>query len=241
MNNKIKYYCMTCGKEILQWPSQVGKNIFCSKECYHKSKIGSTPHNKGNKSVFKKSCAECGKEFEGTLSQLSKKTFCSYSCSLKFRRREKPMAEKIMSKIRKVDGCSCWFWTGFLRGGYGRMKDETGRLTEAHRVSYECFVGKIPEGLVLDHLCRNRDCVNPEHLEPVTTKENIRRGNTGKGQRSEAHKKAVSDANKRRFEDPVKLEAQRNIIKMASLSPLRIVNMRKAAELKKKEGKDAGR
>lgn len=46
----------------------------------------------------------------------------------------------------------------------------------AHRVGYELYVGKIPDGLMLDHLCRNRCCVNPKHLEPVTNLENVRRG-----------------------------------------------------------------
>lgn len=70
----------------------------------------------------------------------------------------------------KPDGC--WNWPGTLRtDGYGLF---AGKL--AHRVVYEALVGPIPEGLELDHLCRNHSCVNPWDLEPVTHEENIRRG-----------------------------------------------------------------
>lgn len=73
-----------------------------------------------------------------------------------------------------ADG-DCWEWTGSTREGYGAVRFR-GRNTLAHRVSYEHLVGPIPEGLELDHLCRNRRCVNPDHLEPVTHRENLLRG-----------------------------------------------------------------
>jgi hypothetical protein len=69
----------------------------------------------------------------------------------------------------------CWLWTGSrYTGGYGKFF-AFGRERAAHRVSYEFFVGPIPEGLALDHLCRVRRCVNPDHLEPVTYRENTLR------------------------------------------------------------------
>jgi len=72
----------------------------------------------------------------------------------------------------------CWLWTASKdRKGYGKFK-MAGRVHRAHRVSYEMHVGPIPDGLELDHLCRNRMCVNPDHLEPVTTQENLLRGDT---------------------------------------------------------------
>lgn len=68
----------------------------------------------------------------------------------------------------------CWEWTGAkTAAGYGQF---TRRKEYAHRHAYEDLVGPIPEGLVIDHLCRNPSCVNPDHLEPVTQRENIRRG-----------------------------------------------------------------
>jgi hypothetical protein len=69
----------------------------------------------------------------------------------------------------------CWLWQQKIhKTGYGHVKLHR-RTYLAHRVSYQAFVGPIPEGLELDHLCRVRHCVNPEHLEPVTTRENLAR------------------------------------------------------------------
>lgn len=81
--------------------------------------------------------------------------------------------------IRNYEG-RCWLWVPtFLSGKkYGSLRvRKDGRWSEerAHRFAYTVFVGPIPEGLTLDHLCRNTWCVNPEHLEPVTQAENHRR------------------------------------------------------------------
>lgn len=71
----------------------------------------------------------------------------------------------------------CWIWIGALNGdGYGSFNGPDGKSTDAHTASYEHFVGQIPDGLELDHLCRVRCCVNPHHLEPVTRRENLARG-----------------------------------------------------------------
>jgi len=75
----------------------------------------------------------------------------------------------------------CWEWTGSIsQHGYGRLTISNNghkKTRSAHRVSYETFVGEIPDGLTIDHLCRNRKCINPNHLEAVTIKENVSRGN----------------------------------------------------------------
>jgi len=72
----------------------------------------------------------------------------------------------------------CWMWTGGVTGhGYGAFW-VGGRTLGAHRISYELYVGKIPDGLHLDHLCKQTLCVNPYHLEPVTLAENNKRKNT---------------------------------------------------------------
>lgn len=85
--------------------------------------------------------------------------------------------EWMMRRVRVVNGC--WEWTGSTNGcGYGRLyaNPPSRKSTAAHRVMYEMVRGEIPNGLTLDHLCRNRLCINPQHLEPVTNRENVLRG-----------------------------------------------------------------
>jgi hypothetical protein len=87
-----------------------------------------------------------------------------------------PIADRFYDKVEKTD--TCWLWTAAkVRNGYGIIGagGAGNGFLYAHRVSYELSVGPIPDGLFLDHLCRVRHCVNPEHLEPVTTAENCRR------------------------------------------------------------------
>lgn len=75
-----------------------------------------------------------------------------------------------------VDANGCWIWNGAIsRYGYGVFNPCHAKVERAHRRVYQELVGPIPEGLVLDHLCRVKACVNPAHLEPVTTQENTRR------------------------------------------------------------------
>ena len=71
----------------------------------------------------------------------------------------------------------CWLWWGANDGkaGYGRCGPGYGPTRQAHRLSYIHFKGPIPDGLELDHLCGNPPCVNPDHLEPVTLRENVQR------------------------------------------------------------------
>lgn len=89
------------------------------------------------------------------------------------------MMRRLLAKF--TVGEDCWIWHAATNGGgYGAVKI-AGKMEPAHRVVYEILVGPIPDGLHLDHLCRRRRCVRPDHLEPVTNGENLRRGNGWSG------------------------------------------------------------
>jgi hypothetical protein len=84
--------------------------------------------------------------------------------------------ESLEKYIERIPESGCWIWLGAVNQfGYGRAY-ANGKTTSAHRVVYEALVGPIPDGLIIDHLCRTRCCVNPSHLEPVTQRSNVLRG-----------------------------------------------------------------
>lgn len=84
------------------------------------------------------------------------------------------MSSEFWSNVEKTD--TCWNWVGSTTpDGYGRAVVD-GTRWWAHRYAYTTIIGEIPSGLVIDHLCRNRACCNPAHLEPVTHRENVLRG-----------------------------------------------------------------
>ena len=85
--------------------------------------------------------------------------------------------ERLMSRVQQSDGC--WLWTGAVTGtpAYGRAY--LNGPMPAHRAIWTVLVGPVPRGMVLDHLCREKLCVNPMHLEVVTQKENVQRGLNG--------------------------------------------------------------
>lgn len=87
------------------------------------------------------------------------------------------LEKRFWEKVDRRGPDECWPWTGWVnRGGYGRFKLDQATTVAAHRQAYLLEVGPIPTGLTLDHLCRNRACCNPAHLEPVTNKVNVLRG-----------------------------------------------------------------
>lgn len=104
---------------------------------------------------------------------------CARSCQVLPRR---PIEERFKERIRIEEagyGTPCWRWLGSCHhsGGYGRIKDTVkGKLIATHIFSYEQKHGIVPADLELDHLCRNRWCCNPDHLEAITHQENVLRG-----------------------------------------------------------------
>jgi hypothetical protein len=90
----------------------------------------------------------------------------------------KNILERFERYVMPEPNSGCWFWMGGLSaGGYGQITFSNPKTTKkAHRVAWELHRGPVPAGLELDHLCRMRSCVTPDHLEPVTRRENTLRG-----------------------------------------------------------------
>lgn len=91
------------------------------------------------------------------------------------RRKNLSVEERLFSRVEKTE--TCWLWVGCKGSNGYAVSAHAGRWRGCvHRWFYEHYKGEIPEGLVIDHLCRVRHCVNPDHLEAVTFKENVMRG-----------------------------------------------------------------
>ena len=91
-------------------------------------------------------------------------------------RNKKPIEDRLWSKVERAGDTACWNFTGNLNKGYGVIKvGKCQKQILAARAAYECTNGTLPEGYEVDHLCRNRLCCNPKHLEAVTHSENMKR------------------------------------------------------------------
>lgn len=116
-------------------------------------------------------CWACGNEFRRRRDRIGYVPFCSLTCNRS--------AAGTRSRFHYwviMNDSGCWGWAGRKQpDGYSKFRDNN-RSSLAHRYSYEHFRGPIPDGLVIDHLCRNRSCSNPAHLEAVTMRENLLRG-----------------------------------------------------------------
>ncbi len=95
-------------------------------------------------------------------------------------RTRQSIIDRIMAKVSPEPNSGCWLWTGSLSGGYGAFHNKRG-TRRAHRLLFLLTGGEIPAGFDLDHLCRVRSCVNPQHLEAVTRTTNARRGDRRNG------------------------------------------------------------
>jgi len=94
---------------------------------------------------------------------------------------KRPILDRFWEKVEKIPFHTCWEWVGTISAatGYGAFTVEPGHSISAHRAAYELLIETVPSGIVVDHLCRNRTCVNPDHLEPVTQRVNLARGLNG--------------------------------------------------------------
>ncbi len=211
---KSQFTCSVCSKDFMQYPSQMGKGVFCSKPCYWSSLKQKEPHNKGKSVVIQKPCSNCGEPVSGPPAEVRRRKYCSRTCAADaIRSSAADVKELIASRtLESPDGC--WVWQATLNGGYGRLRMD-GSNVYAHRASYEAYVGPVPDGLFIDHLCRNRACVNPAHLEPVSMEENIRRGLAGYRAHSPEEKARRSASLKAHYLDPENRAKRSEVLRRA--------------------------
>lgn len=174
-----------CGDE--EWDGRK----FCSRSCAGVNRRMKTDIER-SVTFQPKTCGVCQREFTASRriakSRWVERQFCSLRCAAiaqisphrqatvvgEVVRHKGDSLERLMAKIQITP--SCWIWKGQIRrDGYGNFR-MYGKTFKAHRASYILHVGEIPAGLEIDHLCRNRTCVNPKHLEPVTKMVNFLRG-----------------------------------------------------------------
>jgi len=131
--------------------------------------------NEKGRGGYRRDCAVCGASFIALRWNLKRGVgeSCSNRCRMKLwwmRRTRKvtPLPDRIWPKVHKTE--SCWLWLGAHNRGYAKL----GTLS-IYRWTYEQLKGPIPAGLTIDHLCRVRGCVNPDHMEAVTAVENVMR------------------------------------------------------------------
>lgn len=166
------FSCNYCGRPIgrKRRSRDRDKPCYCSKAC-----SGAARHDTG---TIETSCAQCGKSLWRIRWQVERSahSFCDPACHSAFQAGKRTSPDERFDRQVLVLPSGCHQWRGSISPqGYGNFHDGE-RHVLAHRFAYERAKGAIPAGLQLDHLCRNRWCVNAEHLESVTPQENVLRG-----------------------------------------------------------------
>lgn len=125
-----------------------------------------------------KECKSCGSVFgrhpKDSATQWAKRAFCSIKCANKSKNKPADIVDRLMRHVSPVPIAGCWLWTSATDSrGYGQISMGANMSPrKAHRVSYEAFVGEIPAGMVVRHRCDTPLCINPNHLEIGTQKDN---------------------------------------------------------------------
>ena len=163
-SNTVEKSCERCGGHFVAEGSNRLKRKYCSKLC------SGNASREAKRSPGEYACETCGtvRWFKDRPSGV----FCK-SCvgvigrEVNGRKNLDNVRERILAGVKVAEG-DCWVWQrGRYTNGYGQIR-VGGKTRQTHRVAYEIWKGPIPTGLVLDHLCVNRPCCNPEHLEAVT-------------------------------------------------------------------------
>lgn len=136
---------------------------------------------------------KCGTEMRGSVRKERRRRFQVHPFTAGTRMPRVAAEERFDSFVPRLPRSRCWPWLGYVRpNGYGRFMVAAGKPVYAHRFAWERIHGKIPKPLVIDHLCRNRACVNPAHLEVVTQRENLLRSPLTTSSRNAARKRCNS-------------------------------------------------
>lgn len=148
-----------------------------------------------------KECKHCKRQFFDTPRRMERRIYCSKGCLNRGKARPLSTPEaRFFAKIERASS-GCWQWVGSISGdGYAQIyvsKAQGGRGGNeyAHRLSFELHKGTIPHGMVIDHTCCNRSCVNPDHLEAVSNQENVKRGFQRLAGTGYSHSRALGERN----------------------------------------------